>query len=146
MSELKPQGLKKSQILLYGFFGMFLNTFYLMFLAYNRLFYLTNVLQLSTQISAVVNTLSVWGNVDTMLLAGAIIEKFTFKSGKFRTWTIIGGIVVGIAFTLLFANFGLSQGVAGALFVVMFVIQSIGYNTLWGRRALPGRSDEHDCR
>ena len=66
MSELKPQGLKKSQILLYGFFGMFLNTFYLMFLAYNRLFYLTNVLQLSTQISAVVNTLSVWGNVVTM--------------------------------------------------------------------------------
>ena len=95
MSELKPQGLKKSQILLYGFFGMFLNTFYLMFLAYNRLFYLTNVLQLSTQISAVVNTLSVWGNVVTMLLAGAIIEKFTFKSGKFRTWTIIGGIVRG---------------------------------------------------
>ena len=96
MSELKPQGLKKSQILLYGFFGMFLNTFYLMFLAYNRLFYLTNVLQLSTQISAVVNTLSVWGNVVTMLLAGAIIEKFTFKSGKFRTWAVIGGIVVGI--------------------------------------------------
>lgn len=139
MSELKPQGLKKSQILLYGFFGMFLNTFYLMFLAYNRLFYLTNVLQLSTQISAVVNTLSVWGNVVTMLLAGAIIEKFTFKSGKFRTWTIIGGIVVGIAFTLLFANFGLSQGVAGALFVVMFVIQSIGYNTLWvAERSLVG--------
>ena len=139
MSELKPQGLKKSQILLYGFFGMFLNTFYLMFLAYNRLFYLTNVLQLSTQISAVVNTLSVWGNVVTMLLAGAIIEKFTFKSGKFRTWTVIGGIVVGITFTLLFANFGLSQGVAGALFVVMFVIQSIGYNTLWvAERSLVG--------
>ena len=139
MSELKPQGLKKSQILLYGFFGMFLNTFYLMFLAYNRLFYLTNVLQLNTGIAAVVNTLSVWGNVVTMLLAGAIIEKFTFKSGKFRTWAVVGGLLVGVAFTLLFANFNMSQGAAGAMFVVMFVIQSIGYNTLWvAERSLVG--------
>ncbi len=139
MSELKPQGLKKNQVLLYGFFGMFLNTFYLMFLAYNRLFYLTNVLKLSTGVSAVVNTLSVWGNVVTMLLAGAIIEKFSFKSGKFRTWAAIGGLVVGVAFTMLFADFHLSQGVAGALFVVLFVVQSIGYNTLWvAERSLVG--------
>lgn len=139
MSELKPQGLKKSQVLLYGFFGMFLNTFYLMFLAYNRLFYLTNVLKLSTGVSAVVNTLSVWGNVVTMLLAGAIIEKFSFKSGKFRTWAAIGGLVVGVAFTMLFADFHLSQGAAGALFVVLFVVQSIGYNTLWvAERSLVG--------
>ena len=40
--------LKKSQLLMYGFGGMFLNTFYLMFLAYYRLFFLTNVLMLDT--------------------------------------------------------------------------------------------------
>ena len=88
---------------------MFLNTFYLMFLAYNRLFYLTDVLQLGTSIAATVNTLSVWGNVVTMILAGGIIEKFTFKMGRFRPWAVIGGLLVGVGFTLLFSDLGLSQ-------------------------------------
>ncbi len=135
---LKPT-LKQSQILLYGFFGMFLNTFYLMFLAYNRLFYLTNVLQLSTTISAIVNTLSVWGNVVTMVLAGILIDKINFKTGRFRTWTLVGGIVMGIVFPLMFSDLGLSQGAAGALFVVLFIVQSIGYNCLWvAERSLVG--------
>lgn len=131
--------LSKSKILLYGFFGMFLNTFYLMFLAYNRLFYLTNVLQLSTAVSAVVNTLAVWGNVVTMILAGVLIDKISFKFGKFRTWALLGGIVMAVVLPLLFSNLGLSQGAAGAMFVVLFVIQSIGYNCLWvAERSLVG--------
>lgn len=139
MSELKPKGLKTSKVILYGFLGMFLNTFYLMFLAYNRLFYLTDVLQLGTTVSATVNTLSVWGNVVTMILAGGIIEKFTFKMGRFRPWAVIGGLTVGVCFTILFSDLGLSKGVAGVLFVVMFVIQSLGYNVLWvSERSLVG--------
>ena len=62
--------LKGSQVVAYGFFGMFLNTFYLCFLAYFRLIYLTDVLKLSTTVSAIVNSLATWGNVVTMLLAG----------------------------------------------------------------------------
>ncbi len=136
--SLKPT-LKQSQILLYGFFGMFLNTFYLMFLAYNRLFYLTNVLQLSTTVSAIVNSLSVWGNVVTMILAGVFVDKISFKLGKFRTWTLVGGIVMAIVFPFMFSDLGLSQAAAGALFVVLFVIQSIGYNCLWvAERSLVG--------
>lgn len=131
--------LKGSQVIAYGFFGMFLNTFYLMFLAYFRLVYLTNVLQLSTTIAAVVNSLATWGNVVTMLLAGILIDKINFKTGKYRTWALVGGIVMGIAFPLLFSNLGLSQGAAGALFIVLFVVQSIGYNCLWvAERSLVG--------
>ena len=100
---------------------MFLNTFYLMFLAYNRLFYLTNVLQLSTGVSALVNTLSVWGNVVTMVLAGGIINRISFKKwGKFCGASVVGGIGISISFPLLFSNLGLSQSAAGALFVVLF--------------------------
>lgn len=139
MSELKPKGLKTSKVILYGFLGMFLNTFYLMFLSYNRLFYLTDVLQLGTTVAATVNTLSVWGNVVTMILAGGIIEKFTFKMGRFRPWAVIGGLMVGVCFTILFSDLGLSKGAAGVLFVVMFVIQSLGYNVLWvSERSLVG--------
>lgn len=131
--------LKGSQVIAYGFFGMFLNTFYLMFLAYFRLVYLTNVLQLSTTIAAVVNSLATWGNVVTMLLAGILIDKINFKTGKYRTWALVGGIVMGITFPLLFSNLGLSQAAAGALFVVLFVVQSIGYNCLWvAERSLVG--------
>ena len=115
--------LKGSQVVAYGFFGMFLNTFYLMFLAYFRLIYLTDVLKLSTTVSAIVNSLATWGNVVTMLLAGVLIDKVNFKTGKYRTWTLVGGIIMGISFPLLFSNLGLSQGAAGAMFIVMFIVQ-----------------------
>lgn len=139
MSDNKAKGLKSSQVILYGFFGMFLNTFYLMFLAYNRLYYLTNVLKLSTTISAVVNSLATWGNVVTMLMAGVLIDKINFKSGKYRTWTLVGGIIMALSFPLMFSDLNLSQGAAGALFVVLFVVQSIGYNCLWvAERSLVG--------
>ena len=131
--------LKTSQIIAYGFFGMFLNTFYLMFLAYFRLVYLTNVIQLSTTIAATVNSLATWGNVVTMLLAGILIDKINFKSGKYRTWALVGGIVMGIVLPLLFSDLGLSEAAAGALFIVLFVVQSIGYNCLWvAERSLVG--------
>ena len=131
--------LKTSQVVLYGFCGMFLNTFYLMFLAYFRLVYLTNVLQLSTTIAATVNSLATWGNVVTMLLAGVLIDKINFKTGKFRTWAVVGGVVMSIVFPLLFSNLGLSQATAGALFIVLFVAQSVGYNCLWvAERSLVG--------
>jgi GPH family glycoside/pentoside/hexuronide:cation symporter len=136
---MENKKLKFSQLFAYGFFGMFLNTFYLMFLAYYRMFYLTNILQLDTSIAAIVNTLATWGNVVTMLIAGVIIDKINFKSGKYRTWTLVGGIVMAIVLPLLFSNLGLSQAAAGALFVVLFVVQSIGYNCLWvAERSLVG--------
>lgn len=139
MSESKAKGLKGSQVVLYGFFGMFLNTFYLMFLAYNRLYYLTNILQLSTTVSALVNSLATWGNVVTMLLAGVLIDRINFKNGKYRTWTLVGGIVMALVFPLMFSDLNLSQGAAGALFVILFVVQSIGYNCLWvAERSLVG--------
>ncbi|MCJ7836612.1 MFS transporter [Cuneatibacter sp. NSJ-177] len=131
--------LKKSQLLMYGFGGMFLNTFYLMFLAYYRLFFLTNVLMLDTYVAATINSISVWINVGTMVLAGIIVDSTNLKWGKFRSWVPIGGVMVTIAFPLMFANLGLSTGAAAVMFVVMFAIQSIGYNTLWvAERSLVG--------
>lgn len=138
--QTQTTALKQSQILLYGFFGMFLNTFYLMFLAYNRLFYLTNVLQLSTGVSALVNSLAVWGNVVTMILAGGIVDRINFKKwGKFCGWAVIGGTAMSVSLPLLFSDLGLSQAAAGALFVALFVVQSIAYNCLWvAERSLVG--------
>lgn len=131
--------LKGSQVIAYGFCGMFLNTFYLMFLAYFRLVYLTDVLHLGTSVAALVNSLATWGNVVTMLLAGVLINKFNFKTGKYRTWALVGGIFMGIVFPLLFSNLGLSEGAASVLFIVLFVAQSIGYNCLWvAERSLVG--------
>lgn len=131
--------LKGTQVIAYGFFGMFLNTFYLMFLAYFRLVYLTDVLQLGTSVAALVNSLATWGNVVTMLMAGILIDKINFRTGKYRTWTLLGGIVMGIVFPLLFSDLGLSQAAASVLFIVLFVAQSIGYNCLWvAERSLVG--------
>ncbi len=131
--------LKLSEIILYGVFGMFVNTFYLMFLTYNRIYYLTNILQLSDTLSAVVATASAWINVLTMILAGPLIDKIKFKNGKYRSWTLLGGILMVIALPMLYTNWHVSGTTAAVVYVVMFAIQSISYNSLWvAERALLG--------
>lgn len=131
--------LKLSEIILYGVFGMFANTFYLMYLSYNRLYYLTEVLQLNEGLSAVVASASAWINVLTMILAGPLIDKIKFKNGKYRTWTLVGGIMMVVALPLLYTNWHVSGATAAVVYVVMFAIQSISYNTLWvAERALLG--------
>ena len=135
----KKGTLKLSQIILYGVCGMFVNTFYLMYLTYNRIYYLTNILQLNEVLSAVVATASAWINVLTMILAGPLIDKIKFKNGKYRSWTLIGGILMVVALPLLYTNWHVSGTTAAIVYVVMFAIQSISYNTLWvAERALLG--------
>lgn len=131
--------LKISEIILYGVFGMFVNTFYLMYLTYNRIYYLTNVLQLSDALSAVVATASAWINVLTMILAGPMIDKIKFKNGKYRSWTLLGGVMMVIALPMLYTNWHVSGTAAAIVYVVMFAIQSLSYNSLWvAERALLG--------
>ena len=87
----KKGTLKVSQIVLYGVFGMFVNTFYLMYLTYNRIYYLTNVLQLNETLSAVVASASAWINVLTMMLDALgfdLIIKDRNSSNKDNTWKI----------------------------------------------------------
>ena len=131
--------LKLSEIILYGVFGMFVNTFYLMYLSYNRLYYLTNILKLNEVLSASVATISAWVNVLTMILAGPLIDKIKFKNGKYRTWTLIGGIMMVIALPLLYTNWHVSGTTAAIMYVIFFALQSISYNSLWvAERALLG--------
>ena len=137
--KAKKGTLKLSQIVLYGVFGMFANTFYLMFLSYNRLYYLNNILQLSDTLSAVVATASAWINVLTMILAGPLIDKIKFKNGKYRSWTLLGGVMMVVTLPLLYTNWHVSGTTAAIVYVVMFLLQSISYNTLWvAERALLG--------
>ncbi len=131
--------LKISEIILYGLFGMFANTFYLMYLTYNRVYYLTNVLQLDEKLSAVVASASAWINVLTMILAGPLIDKIKFRNGKYRSWTLIGGVLMVVALPLLYTNWHVSGVTAAVIYVLMFALQSISYNTLWvAERALLG--------
>ncbi len=131
--------LKISEIILYGVFGMFVNTFYLMYLSYNRLYYLTNILKLNDVLSASVATISAWINVLTMILAGPLIDKIKFKNGKYRTWTLVGGIMMVVALPMLYTNWHVSGTTAAVMYVLFFALQSISYNSLWvAERALLG--------
>lgn len=137
--DTKKNKLSIWQIYGYGLCGMFVNTFYLGYLAFTRLYFLTDVLQLNPYIAATINSATVWINVGTMLLGGIFVDGTNMKWGRYRSWVLIGGIVFSISFPLMFTNFGLPQGVASALFVILFIVQSLGYNCLWvAERALIG--------
>ena len=123
----------------YGAGGMFTYTFYNMLQAYFMLYFLTEVLGLSTVLAATIYSVTQWVKVITMILAGTIIDATMLKLGKYRSWILIGTVGVTIFATIMFLNLGLPTSAAIAVFLVAYVLQSLSYNLIWtASRALMG--------
>lgn len=139
--EKKATSLKQWQIYGYGFSGMFLNTFMLMFLAYYLLFYLTNVWGFSALTAAGIYGAAMWLRTGTMVVAGVAVDSTNLKWGKYRSWLYIGSLLTLVGSTLMFTNLGIAnQTLAIALFFVVYSISQFGYNALWvSQRAVIGK-------
>lgn len=81
--------------------------------------FLTDVARLPLAMVAVITGFSGIADAVTAVLAGAIIDKTTFKNGKYRPWLIYCPPVVVIFFILMFTKIGTNLSAA--------IICSIGY-------------------
>ncbi|MEL7649509.1 MAG: MFS transporter [Sedimentibacter sp.] len=136
--KLKPT-LNNGTIIGYGMSTQFVNTFYLMLVAYFLMYFLTNVLGVSTLLAATIYTITQWAKVVMMIFAGVIVDAVSLKSGKYRPWMLIGSSVLLISLPLMYTNFGLNQNAASAVFVVFYIIHIIAYSLLWtAQRSIVG--------
>ena len=130
---------KLAEQVLYGLGSSFTNTFVLMLVAYYLMYFMTDVLGINTYVAAALNTAISWIKILTMIAAGVIIDGIVLKWGKYRSWCMLGAIGVLVALPLMYTNFGLSQGMTIVIFMAMYVVQMLAYNTMWvAQRSLVG--------
>lgn len=142
MSEQKqkaPSVLKAGLIYTYGL-GDFSFTFFILFIGYYLMYYLTDVIVFPAALAAVLYTLVQTFESATILLSGAIIDRVRIKGGKYRPWLLIGGITCCLGTWLFFTRFPLSISAYTYIFPLFYLIAYWGYNFMWvGYRSLVGR-------
>ncbi|MBQ8822216.1 MAG: MFS transporter [Lachnospiraceae bacterium] len=94
------------------------------------MFYLTDVLQLSTTVlwwvTAIIMAARVFDAFNDPIM-GVIVDNTHTRYGKFKPWICIGAILSGILTVVLFADFGLTDGAFIAVFGITYVAWGISY-------------------
>lgn len=119
--------------------GMFPCGWVLVLTGYYLMPFMTGCLHMDTTLAATVNSAIQWWKLAAMVISGFVIDGISLKSGRYRGWNLIMGIVMGVSFPLAFMNFGIeNQAVAAALVFVFEAILMLAYNVYWtALRTLP---------
>lgn len=124
--------LSSRRLFYYGYgMGEFGFTFFLMFIAYHLMYYMTDVLMIPTDVAAVTYTTIQWFEGITILLAGVLIDRVHIKWGRYRPWMIGGAIVCMICTFAFFVDPNLPVAGDVVYFSVFYFIAYSGYNLMW---------------
>ncbi len=134
---IKPS-LSNLTIYLYGL-GEFGYNFIYTFFSYYLMFFLATFSGLPPTTVAVLYTLVQWIKMLIMPVGGVIVDNANVKSGKYRTLTLLGSVMMAVGLTLMFTKFPLS-GTAYVIFFLAFcVLGFLGYSIMYtSHRALMG--------
>lgn len=116
----------------YGYgLGEFGYNFFITFLAYYLMVFLTNIAGFTTALAATIYTCTNIIKWVTMPMAGTIIDAKQLKGGKYRPWLIIGAALMVIGGTVCFTKI-MEPGVAYAVvYLIFFFICYLGYGLMW---------------
>ena len=124
--------LSRRRLFYYGYgMGEFGFTFFLMFIAYHLMYYMTDVLMMPTDIAAVTYTTIQWFEGITILLAGVVIDRVHIKWGRYRPWMLGGAIVCMICTIGFFIDPNLPVAGDVVYFSVFYFFAYSGYNLMW---------------
>lgn len=125
---------------IYGYaMGEFGYNFFITFVAYYLLYFLTNGALFSTAVAATLYTAARWIQWLSMPVAGVIVDRTQFKAGKYRPWLLIGSLLMCVAGGLVFTNLGLSSAAYVVVFLVLYALTYGGNSIMWvSYRALMG--------
>ena len=138
------QGKEKATISLpkaiaYGGGGMFSLMFSASFLSYMLMPFLTEASGFSTTMAATLFSLQNVVKIVAMIASGVVIDRFAFRSGKYRPWCLIGGVMMTIFTGLSLTRFNLPEPVYVVVFILFFFLNQLGYNFIWtSSRSLVG--------
>lgn len=117
---------------LYGYaLGEFGFTFFLFFVSYYLMVFMTDVLQLPTALAAVLYTTVQWFEAVTMVISGVYIDRAKPKNGKFRPWILTGSLILLVGMTLFYTSVDMPVWAKGIWFTLFYLVAYIGYNLMW---------------
>ncbi len=140
-NERSKRTLSLSQIISYGFGGMFATNPNALYLNYYFLFYLTDISGLGTIIATSIYSITETIKLISMPLSGVLIDGCNLKRfGKYRPWIGICSVITLICSGAIFLNYEIQNPIMRAvLIVIFFSLTIIAYNVRWtGERAMVG--------
>lgn len=114
---------KKIELVLFGMEG-FTNNIIGIFISMFFLIYATDVYGISAGAAGLIFAISKVFDAVTDPVAGVLIDRTHFKSGKFRPWVVIGVILMVTGIVMLFA--GPAIGRKSAYLLIAYIIYSMG--------------------
>ena len=106
-------------------------------------FFLTDVAQLPLGISGVITGFSALADAISAVVAGIVIDKVSFKVGKYRQWLLYCPPVVTVFFIFCFTKIG-GDVMAGVIIGVGYVLSHFIWNIAWtaNRNLIPVLTDD----
>jgi len=107
------------------------------------MYFLTDAALLPMPIVALVSSVTGLADIVFSVLAGAIIDKFNLKGGKYRPWLLYCSPVVIIFFILMFSKIG-TDNIAALIISVGFIVSHAFWNIAWtaNRTLIASLSDD----
>ncbi len=96
----EKNGLASKTVYTYAL-GDFCFTFFILFVGYYLMFFLTDVIKFPTKLAASIYSLVQVFETAGIIIGGIVIERARIKGGKYRPWLLMGGCVCAV-FTTLF--------------------------------------------
>ncbi len=93
-------------------------------------FFLTDVALLPLSITAIITGFSALVDAVAAVLAGIVIDKVTFKTGKYRQWLLICPPIVTFFFVLCFTKIG-GNVTAGLIIGLGYIVSHFVWNICW---------------
>lgn len=119
-------------LFVYGYaLGEFGFTFFLFFVSYYLMVFLTDVLLLPIELAAALYSSVQWLEAATMIGAGIYIDRHPRKGGKFRPWLVAGSVVLLVGTVLFYTAFDVPVAVKAVIFVAAYLAAYWGYNLMW---------------
>lgn len=126
---------KKSQLsfgLRYSYgLGEFGFSFFLVFISYYLMYFLTDVAKFPTGTAAVIYTLVQWFECLTLLWAGFMMDRLHLKHGKYRPWVLIGGLGCALGMVCFFTKWPIPMSVYTFVFPICYLVAYAGFNLMW---------------
>ncbi len=129
-SENKPEKLSSQTAYTYAL-GDFCFTFFIMFIGYYLMYYLTDVIRFPTTTAAAIYTLVQAFETIGILVGGIVIDRIRLKGGRYRPWLLIGGIWCGVSLVILFTKYEVPLPAYRILFPALYLVTYWGYNFMW---------------
>lgn len=119
--------------------GEFGFNFFLVFISYHLMFFLTDVAKFPTGTAAFLYTLVQWLESISLIFSGYIIDRSRLPGGKYRPWLLIGSVTCMIGMVLFFTKWNLPSPIYAVVFPLCYLIAYWGYNFMWvGYRSIMG--------